>query len=308
MTGWAQRLEAERGGRGRWAGAALVVGLAYAGAVGWALEARQSPSPQAAAPAVMVDLSPEASAADSAAMAMGRQPQAVPDTPSPDRAAPDAAVTPPRPATAPAQDIPPAVPAVGAAAPVLRASPPGAQSGPQSVAVLRPDPPPPEPANPARPPPAASSAAPDASPRPHDRPAVSPARSLRASRSANRSASQRAAAPVRQAARTTAPRSSAGQAASSRALADWHARLEAHLMRYKRYPAGARARGEAGVVTVMFRLDPAGQVVSVRVIGSSGHADLDAAVVAMVRRASPMPAPPPGAELALTAPIRFTLN
>ncbi|WP_415012690.1 energy transducer TonB family protein [Amaricoccus sp.] len=41
---------------------------------------------------------------------------------------------------------------------------------------------------------------------------------------------------------------------------------------------------------------------------SSGFADLDAEVMALMTRASPVPAPPPGANRTITVPINFNLK
>ena len=80
----------------------------------------------------------------------------------------------------------------------------------------------------------------------------------------------------------------------------------AHLERRKRYPPGAQARGERGTVYVRFTIDASGNVQSVSLSRSSGHAELDQEVLAMVRRASPVPAPPPGAQRDIIAPVRFS--
>jgi len=68
----------------------------------------------------------------------------------------------------------------------------------------------------------------------------------------------------------------------------------AHLERRKRYLSGARSRGEQGTAYVRFRIDDGGNVLSASLARSSGFPALDNEVVEMVRRASPVPAPPPG--------------
>ena len=67
----------------------------------------------------------------------------------------------------------------------------------------------------------------------------------------------------------------------------------AHLERHKRYPPGARQRRKEGVVHVRFTIDPGGNLQTVQLARSSGHPELDDAVLALLRRASPVPAPPP---------------
>jgi protein TonB len=57
---------------------------------------------------------------------------------------------------------------------------------------------------------------------------------------------------------------------------------------------------------VRFTIDERGNVLSASLARSSGFAELDQEVVALVRRASPVPAPPPGANRSITAPVRFS--
>ncbi|WP_448953373.1 TonB family protein [Labrys neptuniae] len=89
------------------------------------------------------------------------------------------------------------------------------------------------------------------------------------------------------------------------APAQWRSLLMAHLERRKRYPAGARSRGEQGVVYVRFRIDDAGNVLAASLARSSGFAELDQEVLSLVRRASPVPAPPAGVARTITAPVLF---
>jgi protein TonB len=90
--------------------------------------------------------------------------------------------------------------------------------------------------------------------------------------------------------------------------ARWQSQLMAHLERRKRYPSTARARREEGMVQVRFTIDAGGNVLSAKIVRSSGHASLDEAVLAMMSRASPVPAPPPGAPRTITAPVRFSIR
>jgi periplasmic protein TonB len=105
----------------------------------------------------------------------------------------------------------------------------------------------------------------------------------------------------------TAP--SAGiSTAAARAQATWHNTLVAHLNRYKRYPNEARARNIEGIVKLEFTLDRSGQILSSRIMQSSGSPLLDEEAMAMIRRAAPLPAPPQqisGAALSLAVPIKF---
>ena len=92
-----------------------------------------------------------------------------------------------------------------------------------------------------------------------------------------------------------APWSQGSNGAVGRAgLMNYSGLVSAHLQKYKRYPADAEARGDKGRATVSFSLDGNGRVTSVRLARSSGVSSLDQEVQAMVRRASPFPAPPDG--------------
>jgi protein TonB len=113
-----------------------------------------------------------------------------------------------------------------------------------------------------------------------------------------------AAAQVQQSDRTAALQTTSGL--SSLSPANWQSQLMAHLERRKRYPSGARSRGERGTVYVRFTIDGSGNVLSASLARTSGFAELDQEVLALVRRASPVPAPPPGANRTITAPVRFS--
>jgi len=116
-----------------------------------------------------------------------------------------------------------------------------------------------------------------------------------------------AKARLQQAARTAAPQTSSG-APSPAQIADWQSRLMAHLERRKRYPAGARSRRERGIVHVRFTIGENGQVLSASLARSSGYADLDNEVLSLLRRASPVPAPPPGFSRNIIAPVKFDVK
>jgi len=112
---------------------------------------------------------------------------------------------------------------------------------------------------------------------------------------------------------TTAPKSlpaPPARKASSNAARTWEAELLAHLEKYRRYPGGARARGEQGVAYVRFRMNRAGSVLSLELARSSGSAALDRAALETLRRAQPLPAIPedkPG-EITLSLPVEFFVD
>jgi periplasmic protein TonB len=91
----------------------------------------------------------------------------------------------------------------------------------------------------------------------------------------------------------------------------WETLLMRRLQQFKRYPGGAQARGEEGVAFLSFSVDRDGRVLDRKIVHSSGHADLDNEVLAMIERAQPLPAFPrsmTGDKLSLTVPIRFSLR
>ena len=91
----------------------------------------------------------------------------------------------------------------------------------------------------------------------------------------------------------------------------WQSSLLRQLQRNKRYPSEAQSRSEEGVVLLSFSLDRTGHVLAHSIARSSGFADLDNEVMAMIMRAEPLPAFPASMsqpQLDLTVPIRFSLR
>jgi protein TonB len=116
--------------------------------------------------------------------------------------------------------------------------------------------------------------------------------------------SERRTAPV---ARAPSP----GSAVANAAIATWRDLLIARLQRAKRYPASAEARGAQGIATLSFSLDRQGRVLSRSIARSSGHADLDQEVLALVLRAQPLPPFPPAmpqSVMHLSIPIQFSVR
>ncbi|MCM8738156.1 energy transducer TonB [Azospirillum sp. A1-3] len=108
-----------------------------------------------------------------------------------------------------------------------------------------------------------------------------------------------------------APAATAPSAAPSRAVPSWQGRLLSHLERHKRYPRAAQTRRQEGVTQVRFTIDRDGNVLSVRLDRSSGVPSLDEETVEMVRRASPLPAPPEEMakdRIELVVPVQFFIR
>jgi len=100
-------------------------------------------------------------------------------------------------------------------------------------------------------------------------------------------------------------------AIAARIVAPWESSVVRHLQRFKRYPSEALSHSEEGTVVLRFSVDRDGHVLARHVEQSSGHADLDDEVMAMIARADPLPAFPanmPQSSLELTVPVRFSMH
>lgn len=116
------------------------------------------------------------------------------------------------------------------------------------------------------------------------------------------------APPAQQAA---APRIDKAVVSRPNAVPTWQGTLLAHLERHKRYPRAAQARRQEGVVKVAFTLDRRGNVLAAALRDTSGHRLLDAEALEMLRRAAPLPPPPPevdGDTVELVVPVQFFMK
>jgi protein TonB len=91
---------------------------------------------------------------------------------------------------------------------------------------------------------------------------------------------------------------------------EWQAEMLAKLASSKRYPDGARSRGEKGIVFLKFAVNPKGDVTAAEIAKSSGFPELDQAALDMIARASPLPAPPAviARAVGITVPVDFGLQ
>lgn len=103
----------------------------------------------------------------------------------------------------------------------------------------------------------------------------------------------------------------AGERRGGDAAAAWRGRVLAHLDRHKRYPPVAKKMKRQGRVRVDMTLDRQGRVLAVSVGKGAGFKALDEEAVETVRRAQPLPVPPPeigGETIPMQVPIGFSLG
>ena len=294
----------------RWGAATLVVaGMLFA-----TVELARSWTPAVTAagmvdPVILLDLSP-APAAPEPEVATSPEPVVGPESlPVPENVAPAPAELPPDPPKSEPAEIEPSETVVD---PTDAADPVPPDATPADVPVPPISPPPvidPEP------PIAPEIAAPEIAP-----PALAmplPA-TMSASLGAQRARTPKTPRPSPVAAprQQTAPAQPVAQpapaaAATGPAPAEWQAQVLRQLDRSKIYPRQAQRLEQEGVVQISFAVDAAGRLSNIRVIGSSGNAELDQAAIETAKRASPVPRPPAAmgqGSLSLAAAIRFALR
>ena len=87
--------------------------------------------------------------------------------------------------------------------------------------------------------------------------------------------------------------------------------LHSALERNKDYPRAARQKRQQGRAMLRFAIDRSGKVLDYKIEKSTGYDTLDREVVAMIRRASPLPPMPAemsGDRLEVVVPVPFTLH
>ena len=108
--------------------------------------------------------------------------------------------------------------------------------------------------------------------------------------------------------RSVAPAIGTGEAAR-RVRATWQKELMAHLDRHKRYPAERSMK--SAEILIGFVLDRTGHVLSASIVKGSGDNAFDEAALAMLKRADPVPQPPPVVAddgLNFTLPVLFRVK
>lgn len=118
------------------------------------------------------------------------------------------------------------------------------------------------------------------------------------------------AVPVRST-KPNPPQAAAASSSPVRVPPDFASTLLAYLTRYKHYPYAARTAHEQGEALLAFSMDRSGKVTGYHLARSSGFPILDQEVLAMIRRAAPLPPIPPDLRrdrLDLIVPVRFDLR
>jgi protein TonB len=115
------------------------------------------------------------------------------------------------------------------------------------------------------------------------------------------------AVPVTSPAPAVAPTSPPARSAGKDS---WEARVVARLESLKRFPPAARSRRDQGVVSVRFRINRAGMLLSSSLVSGSRSRLLDQEALATVARAQPYPPISAGRpdEVELVVPIEFFLG
>jgi len=102
-----------------------------------------------------------------------------------------------------------------------------------------------------------------------------------------------------------------GSSESQAIVARYQTSLLRHLAAYKRYPMSARRLRQEGVVMVRFTMDRNGRVLNASLASASTFEPLDEEAVSILRRATPLPAPPievKGDPVTMVVPIQFSLH
>jgi protein TonB len=114
------------------------------------------------------------------------------------------------------------------------------------------------------------------------------------------------AASIKATGRTNSNRSGASKGETNRYFGE----IMAWLSKHKRYPVELKKKKKQGVVTVEFSIDRNGYLLSARVKKGSDYPELDAAAMAMLSNASPLPAMPDWMDrqtLTLSIPVEYSL-
>lgn len=129
-----------------------------------------------------------------------------------------------------------------------------------------------------------------------DKPVEKPVKQAEQKKPQERSAASRKSAHASD--KTQASNAGSG-ATQSMSPAQWRARVQARMARHQ-----PKFR-KTGLVTVRFTFNESGDILSASLLQASGVPEIDQAALRLVRRASPIPAPPPTVPSYLDLPMTF---
>lgn len=84
-------------------------------------------------------------------------------------------------------------------------------------------------------------------------------------------------------------------------------RLLAHLERNKRYPSGAKRRGQEDTITLEFTIDQAGNLLSHEILTPSRYKSLNKEIERMLKKSQPFPSVPKDVQASSAGEYRFKL-
>jgi protein TonB len=144
----------------------------------------------------------------------------------------------------------------------------------------------------------------------HEKPVEQPAKHQATPVVSAESMASQAAAPPKSDAERQAPQAVAPVQGTTKAMnavkVAWQKKLAGHVHRHLFYPRGVAKRSVE--VSVAFTLDRLGHVVSSSISRSSGNSAFDEAALDMLKRADPLPPPPPEVAdrgLSFSIPVQF---
>jgi protein TonB len=102
--------------------------------------------------------------------------------------------------------------------------------------------------------------------------------------------------------------------ARQQARQTWQSQLQSRLARFQKYPEAAKRREKPGIRTssLRFTVDAEGRVLAYELVGRSGNPLIDRATLEVIRKAQPLPKPPPellnGGTLEIIMPLSYELK
>ena len=99
--------------------------------------------------------------------------------------------------------------------------------------------------------------------------------------------------------------------ANAQDISGWQKEVSVKIAKKQSYPRAALRKELEGKATVEINIDREGNIVAHTIQSSTGHEVLDREVPKLMKRASPLPAPPAGAvdsQLTMVVPLAWVLQ